>query len=51
MVAQWSPGKALFNGIAVNTDEQSDATIAISVHGVGFVLMYARGLVFPLNHV
>ena len=49
VVARWSPGKAVFNGIAVNTDDQSDAAIAISVHGVGSVLKYARGLVVSLN--
>lgn len=51
VVAEWSPGKALFNGITVNTDDQSDAAIAISVHRDGFVLNCARGLVFPLNRV
>ncbi|KAF8556548.1 hypothetical protein OG21DRAFT_1408858 [Imleria badia] len=35
VVAEWSPGKALFNGIAVNSDDQSDAAIAISVHSAG----------------
>ncbi|KAG8212914.1 hypothetical protein J3R82DRAFT_11269 [Butyriboletus roseoflavus] len=36
VVAQWSPGKALFNGLVVNTDDQSDATIAISIHRDGY---------------
>ncbi|KAF8442179.1 hypothetical protein L210DRAFT_3398248 [Boletus edulis BED1] len=35
VVAQWSPGKALFNGMAVNSDDHSDAAIAISVHWIG----------------
>lgn len=49
MVAEWSPGKALFSGLAVNEDDQSDAAIAISVHRDGFVLKYARSLVVLLN--
>ena len=47
VIAQWSPGKALFNGIAVNKDDQSDATIAISVHRDGFVMHSACGMEFP----
>ncbi|KIJ14407.1 hypothetical protein PAXINDRAFT_12772 [Paxillus involutus ATCC 200175] len=35
VVAQWSPGKALFNGMAVNTDHDSDAAIAIAVQRNG----------------
>lgn len=31
IVNQWSPGKAVFNGMAINTDQNSDASIAISV--------------------
>ncbi|KAH0833471.1 hypothetical protein J3R83DRAFT_12592 [Lanmaoa asiatica] len=36
VVAQWSPGKALFNGIAVNADDNSDAAIAVSVRRDGY---------------
>ncbi|KAF9233179.1 hypothetical protein BU15DRAFT_80381 [Melanogaster broomeanus] len=35
VVAQWSPGKALFNGMVVNTDRDSDAAIAIAVQRDG----------------
>ncbi|KIJ62880.1 hypothetical protein HYDPIDRAFT_41578 [Hydnomerulius pinastri MD-312] len=35
VVARWTPGKALFNGITVNTDQESDAAIAISVQQDG----------------
>ena len=31
IVNQWNPGKAIFNGMAINTVESSDATVAISV--------------------
>ena len=51
VVAQWSSGRVLFNGIAVNTDDQSDAAIAVSVLRDGFVLNGAPGMVFLLKHV
>ncbi|KAF9223291.1 hypothetical protein BS17DRAFT_781630 [Gyrodon lividus] len=35
VVAQWSPGKALFNGMVVNADHESDAAIAIAVQRDG----------------
>lgn len=48
-VTRWSPGKVVFNGIAVNSDDQSDAAIAVSVRGIGFVSKYV--LVFLLKPV
>ena len=40
VVSDWSPGKALFSGIAVNSDDQSDAAIAIAVQSHGFVELW-----------
>ncbi|KAG9316058.1 hypothetical protein JVU11DRAFT_3725 [Chiua virens] len=36
VVTEWNPGRALFNGFAVNTDDHSDAAIAVSVHRDGY---------------
>ncbi|KIK95272.1 hypothetical protein PAXRUDRAFT_827185 [Paxillus rubicundulus Ve08.2h10] len=35
VVAKWSPGKALFNGMVLNTNHDSDAAIAIAVQRNG----------------
>ena len=39
-VGEWSPRGAIFNAFAVNSDENSEATLAVSVHLDGWVLQY-----------